>query len=77
VALVPRIKIGNRIRLEGSDMQPTSFRCVGADAVRVFYREVGLQGAPVVLLLHGFSAEAREVEEIASTGRRLFRAAAG
>ncbi|QOG16887.1 MULTISPECIES: alpha/beta fold hydrolase [Bradyrhizobium] len=35
-------------------MTPTTYRTADVDGFKVFYREVGLKGAPKLLLLHGF-----------------------
>jgi len=36
--------------------EPTHYRTLDVDGVKVFYREAGPQGAPNVLLLHGWGA---------------------
>ncbi len=38
----------------GRSVSPTHYRTVDIDGVSIFYREAGLPGAPVVLLLHGW-----------------------
>ena len=42
----------------------TSVKRVEADGVTVFYREAGLPGAPVILLLHGFPASSFMYREL-------------
>jgi pimeloyl-ACP methyl ester carboxylesterase len=42
----------------------TSIHRVEADGVQVFYREAGPQGAPVVLLLHGFPTSSFQFREL-------------
>src|ERR1035438_6525718 len=42
----------------------TSVKRVEADGLTVFYREAGLPGAPVVLLLHGFPASSFMYREL-------------
>jgi pimeloyl-ACP methyl ester carboxylesterase len=46
------------------DLPVTSIHMVDADGVRVFYREAGDPGAPVVLLLHGFPASSFQYREL-------------
>jgi pimeloyl-ACP methyl ester carboxylesterase len=43
---------------------PASVRKVEADGIKVFYREAGNPGAPVVLLLHGFPASSFMFREL-------------
>lgn len=42
----------------------TSHHFVEADGIRVFYREAGPPGAPIVLLLHGFPASSFQYREL-------------
>ncbi len=42
----------------------TSFHCVDADGVKVFYREAGPKSAPVLLLLHGFPTSSHMFREL-------------
>lgn len=37
-----------------SDSHPTFHRTVQVDGLDIFYREAGPEGAPTILLLHGF-----------------------
>jgi pimeloyl-ACP methyl ester carboxylesterase len=46
------------------DLPRTSVHMVDADGVRVFYREAGDPGAPVVLLLHGFPTSSFQYREL-------------
>ena len=51
--------------MTGSSRVPlTSIHRVDADGVNIFYREAGPQGAPVVLLLHGFPASSFQYREL-------------
>jgi pimeloyl-ACP methyl ester carboxylesterase len=53
------------IAMTGSSRVPlTSIHRVDADGVNIFYREAGPQGAPVVLLLHGFPASSFQYREL-------------
>ena len=45
-------------------MTRTYIRRIEADGVKVFYREAGPPGAPVVLLLHGFPASSFQYREL-------------
>ena len=42
----------------------TSHHYVEADGVKLFYREAGPAGAPVILLLHGFPASSFQYREL-------------
>ncbi len=46
--------------------EPTSYRMIDVDGLRLFYREVGPRDAPTVLLLHGFPSSSRMYEPLLS-----------
>src|SRR5215469_6957145 len=39
--------------------EPMTYHTVSVDGVKIFYREAGPEGAPVLLLLHGFPTSSR------------------
>jgi pimeloyl-ACP methyl ester carboxylesterase len=47
-----------------SNIPLTSHHHVEADGVSIFYREAGLAGAPVILLLHGFPTSSFQYREL-------------
>jgi pimeloyl-ACP methyl ester carboxylesterase len=46
--------------------EPTSYRTIAVDGLRIFYREAGPRDAPTVLLLHGFPSSSRMYEPLLS-----------
>jgi pimeloyl-ACP methyl ester carboxylesterase len=44
--------------------QPVHYRSVAVGGIDVFYRESGLDSAPVVLLLHGFPSSSRMFRDL-------------
>jgi pimeloyl-ACP methyl ester carboxylesterase len=46
------------------DWHGTSYRTVDVQGVKVFYREAGRPGAPLLLLLHGFPSSSRMFEPL-------------
>jgi pimeloyl-ACP methyl ester carboxylesterase len=44
--------------------EPTQYHTVQIDGLRIFYREAGPKGAPVLLMLHGFPSSSRMFEPL-------------
>jgi pimeloyl-ACP methyl ester carboxylesterase len=59
-----------------SDINKTHYRTVDVDGVKIFYREAGATGAPVVLLLHGWPSSSRMFEKLIPTLADRYRAVA-
>ncbi len=47
-----------------TDAIATRYKNIEVDGVRIFYREAGRQGAPVLLLLHGYPSSSRMFEPL-------------
>jgi len=47
-----------------TDSIATRYKNIDVDGVRIFYREAGRQGAPVLLLLHGYPSSSRMFEPL-------------
>ncbi|KIS41160.1 alpha/beta fold hydrolase [Kosakonia radicincitans] len=50
--------------MAGNTHFPVRYQFVDADGVRVFYREAGTPGSPVLLLLHGFPSSSHQYREL-------------
>ncbi|NCF05984.1 alpha/beta fold hydrolase [Kosakonia sp. MH5] len=50
--------------MAGNTHFPVHYQFVDADGVRVFYREAGTPGNPVLLLLHGFPSSSHQYREL-------------
>jgi len=50
--------------MAGNTHFPVRYQFVDADGVRVFYREAGTPGNPVLLLLHGFPSSSHQYREL-------------
>jgi len=61
---VTKSKGDEQIMAKLSQFPQTHIRRVEADGVNVFYREAGPEGAPVVLLLHGFPTSSFQYREL-------------
>jgi len=61
---VTKSKGDKQIMAKLSQIPQTHIRRVEADGVNVFYREAGPEGAPVVLLLHGFPTSSFQYREL-------------
>ena len=53
-AIPPAALAESRARAVRADSAVTRYRTAKVDGIDIFYREAGVAGAPVVLLLHGF-----------------------